>query len=228
MHYIIFYQICADFGTKNAVFTGTNGNALGGQFTAQNMPWAATVIDVGGVVTDKIKLTAIDTYDTPGQGGVWGASQIVIIATYVNQWQQPVWTGPTNSHGTVSATHQWGPHSPWNAFDGNAQAHPDFAAMTAFGTELTLQLNYNIKVYYIIFYQICADFGTKNAKFTGTNGIALGGQFTAQNTPWAATVIDVGGVVTSKITLNALSTYDTPGQGGVWGASQIVIIAEKV
>jgi len=229
---IFFYNLAASQGVGDGYFTGDNGVSLGSSFTDNSLVSSAlTVIDVPGVITSTIKLNV-----TRKNGANWGASQIKIVGEMYDSmplptqiWTQPAWTSNSNPAGTISTS-----SSPsnanekeWRAFDGNIGT-PHFATGSAVSTTnpgtLTLQLNSNIRVYKILFYNLAATQGTRNAYFTGSNG-ALGSPFTADGSTYLAlTVINVGGVVTNKIQLNVTSKNDAA--GAAWGASQIIILAE--
>ncbi|MGD9901715.1 MAG: S8 family serine peptidase [Spirochaetales bacterium] len=84
--------------TEDAYFTGTNDIALGSSFTALNKNFGHTHVDVGGVITNIIKLNVDTSY-----GSYINASAIVIDAKVVNCDVTLDNTGGTGGTASVTA-----------------------------------------------------------------------------------------------------------------------------
>jgi len=219
--------------TKDAYFTGANGVHLGAGFTGGNSDDARSVIQVGGVVTNVIRLNITSSHggtflNTPGIG----AREIIIHATkssyeeFNNQqtWIPPMFTSNSNSHGTITTSGT--PHNnteAFMAFSGNPANQWEQQGTQGW---IRLQLNYFIYVHSIEFVQRSSTVfnRTKDAHFTGIGGVRLGAGFTGGNSDGARTIIPVGGIATNVITLNITSSHggtflNTPGIG----AREIII-----
>jgi len=158
-----------------------------------------------------------------------------IVEGVPSTWHQPRFTSNSNSHGTITASAHHPGRDPFGAFDGwigfvgagNQQGFPA-VQWTKQGTTgwIQLRLNYYINVHRIDFYNRSADAGstdwTRDAYFTGTNGIPLGNPFVGVQTAMGRNTIQVGGVRTNIIRLNITSSW------GNWiGANEIVIHATQ-
>lgn len=234
VHRIDFYNRSAASGTTDwteyARFSGTNGVALGVGFSGARANMGRNRIHVGGVRTNIIRLDIFNSW-----GNYIGANEIVIYAHLADRWQQPTWTSNTNEHGTITASHanSAGRH-PFGAFDGwvgtvaagNAAGFPA-AQWTINRTNgwLQLTLNYYIYVHKIEFFNrsSTARNVTRNANFTGSNGVALGAPFVGQQSSIGRSVISVDNVRTRVIRLNITSSW-----GDYVGANAIVIHGIKV
>jgi hypothetical protein len=88
-----------------------------------------------------------------------------------------------------------------------------------------LELNYDIRIIRIEFYNrvSAASHRTRNAFFTGANGVPLGAPFTALNSDLGRSIIEVNHVITNVIQLNITSSF-----GNVVGANEIIIHAIRV
>jgi hypothetical protein len=138
-------------------------------------------------------------------------------------WQQPIWYGSdSNSHGTVSVSNAYLLDPAWESLDDGYYQDDGWSVEAKTGW-LTIELNYYISIDSIEFYNVMSAGSnrTKDAKFTGAVGVALGSPFTAINEDWGRTFIWVGGVVTNKITLTISSSY------GSWiGAGNITFMRQ--
>ena len=152
-------------------------------------------------------------------------------------WEQPVFTSNSNSHGTVTASNFFPGEEPFGAFDGfignlvdgRNQGFPAVQWTTAMNRPsgwIELKLNYQIRVYRIEFYNRWSggNARTRDAMFTGTNGIRLGNEFRGINSNFGLSVIHVDYILTDIIRLNVFNSH---GSAHV-GANEIRIFATRV
>ena len=184
-------------------------------------------------ILDSVDLFPVlsDLCVTGGRLNVYEALNVANTLSASGQpWEQPAFASQTNIHGTVTSSGVTLPgEDPWRAFDGiisdktNGTYHQWTQNIKSGWIEL--QLNYYIKVYQIDFYQRVSSTSnyTKDAYFTGTNGVALGAPFRADNHNLGKSVIPVGNVVTNVIRLDVESSY-----GSYIGANEIIIHATTV
>jgi hypothetical protein len=138
-------------------------------------------------------------------------------------WPQPVFLSNSNEHGTITASGMYSYDNPWEAFNHQLYGDGDEWSVNATSGWIELKLNSPIYVESLTVFNITSFLWhhTKNAYFTGTNGVALGAGFTMNNTNQSRTDIYVGGVWTDTIRMNITSSY-----GAYVGASLIVINAK--
>ena len=160
-------------------------------------------------------------------GGRLNAYRAVRRAIDPWQWEQPVWTSATNDHGTITASGVYAENTIHGAFNGILGGGTNQWGVRSRSGWIQLTLNYDIIIDSIIFYNRFSGSShrTRVAGFTGRNGVSLGAQFTAVNSNFGRTVINVGSVQTNIIRLNIASSY-SPVLGHCFvGAAGIVIIA---
>ncbi|MCL2850974.1 MAG: S8 family serine peptidase [Firmicutes bacterium] len=228
IHQIQFINRSGSGRTRDAYFTGANGVPLGGMFRGNNLNRSSTFINVPNVRTHIIRLNVLNSW-----GDAIGANEIRIFTNdpSVQRWVQPTWTSATNEHGTITGAANTAGRHPFGAFDGwvgdvgpgNAAG---FAAVQWTRNSRTgwlqLELNYYITVHRIVFYNrfSSGSHRTRDAYFSGSNGIRLGTAFVGVNASAGRSVITVDGVRTRIIRLNITSSWGTH-----VGANQIIIHA---
>ena len=151
-------------------------------------------------------------------------------------WAQPHFNSPQNEHGIVLASgYDTVANRPgWGAFDGwyGRVGGGDALGLAAQWTKpaasgwVELRLNYDIVVTNLRFVQRSTTTETaltRDAYFTGSNGVALGAPFVAPNFSRGVLDIPVDSVRTNIIRLNVTSSF-----GNTIGANEIFITAQRV
>jgi len=231
--------------TTHSFFCGTTGVPFNNYIRST---YNSTFGDSGGPVfaigLNKYALIGLHSHGGGRASNIWNIKrdlQVTVQAPIYDGpelWHQPVWISNTTTddgqyHGTITASGSDSPQLPYGAFDGwlgtrsdgNSAGFPaaQWTKRSTWGW-LQLELDYFIYVHSIEFYNRWSNtwHRTRDAFFTGTNGVSLGAPFTAVNQNWGRSVIHVGGVATDKIVLNITSSY-----GNDIGANEIIIHGTK-
>ncbi|MCL2587049.1 MAG: hypothetical protein FWE31_02300 [Firmicutes bacterium] len=145
-----------------------------------------------------------------------------------DQWFQPRWTADSNIHGAITASgYNSSDTPPFNAFDRDSSTQWTKRASSGW---LQLTLTEEVIVYRIEFYNRYSGTGTRtrDAYFTGANGVPLGNPFRAESTHHFPSVIEVNNVRTNVIRLNITSSSGYFLIGNFIGSRGIVIHARTI
>lgn len=214
-----------DNRTKKAKFVGSNNVMLGAEFTAPNYDKGRVYIAVDNILTNVIRLQVMESY-----GNYSNASLIKINATIPGKspWIQPKWVSNSNADGQITSSGNYLNETAWKAYNGtmNGGSGGNGDNWSVKDTDGWLQLKLNNPIY-IDYIEVWSNSSSgsnlsKNAYFSGSNGVKLGSNFKFEKKNQNYKKIYVGGILTDVVRLNITSSY-----GKYVGVSKIIITAKS-